>query len=140
RRRPVPSPGTRRDVAAGLARRRVIGTRVVVTGPVYWDLFVRARVHPFPGTDPAELSRRVAAALDAFFDPLAGGPQGDGWPFGRDVYRSEVLQVLDETPGVDHVLSLELVVDGVGRCGNVCLGPTGLVAAGAHEITVETRA
>lgn len=140
RRRPFPSPGTRRAVAAGLARRRMIGTRVVVTGPVYRDLFVRARVRPFPGTDPAELSRRVAAALDAFFDPLTGGPEGGGWPFGRDVYRSEVLQVLDQTPGVDHVLALELVVDGEGRCGNVCLGPTGLVVAGTHEITVEARA
>jgi hypothetical protein len=140
RRKPSPSPGTRRAVAAGLARRRVIGTRVVVTGPTYRDLLVRARVRPFPGTDPAELSRRVSAALDAFFDPLTGGPEGGGWPFGRDVYRSEVLQVLDETPGVDHVLSLELVVDGEGRCGNVCLGPTGLVAAGPHEITVEARA
>ena len=140
RRKPSPSPGTRRAVAAGLARRRVIGTRVVVTGPTYRDLFVRARVRPFPGTDPAELSRRIAAALDAFFDPLTGGPEGGGWPFGRDVYRSEVLQVIDETPGVDHVLSLELVVDGEGRCSNVCLGATGLPAAGTHEIEVEARA
>jgi predicted phage baseplate assembly protein len=140
RRKPSPSPGTRRAVAAGLARRRVIGTRVVVAGPAYRDLFVRARVRPHPGTDPADLSRRIAAALDAFFDPLTGGSEGGGWPFGRDVYRSEVLQVLDETPGVDHVLALELVVDGEGRCGNVCLGPTGLVAAGPHEITVEARA
>lgn len=138
--RPSPSPGTRRAVAAGLARRRVIGTRVVVAGPAYRDLIVRARVRPHPGTHPADLARRIAAALDAFFDPLTGGPEGGGWPFGRDVYRSEVLQVLDETPGVDHVLSLELVVDGEGRCGNVCLGPTGLVAAGIHEITVEARA
>jgi hypothetical protein len=38
---------------------------------------------------------------------------------------------------VDHVLSLELIVEGCGAtCGNVCLRPTGLVVAGAHEIEV----
>ena len=40
-------------------------------------------------------------------------------------------------PGVAHVLSLELIKDDEPpSCGNLCLGPTGLVDAGAHEITV----
>jgi hypothetical protein len=79
----------------------------------------------------------VRDALDRFFHPLAGGPEGTGWPFGRDVYRSEVLQVIDEVPGVANVLALELVGDPCDpTCGNLCLGPTGLVAAGPHEVDV----
>jgi hypothetical protein len=83
------------------------------------------------------LAARLGEALDRFFHPLRGGPDGDGWPVGRDVYRAEVLQVLDETDGSDHVLALELV-DGRGNasCGNLCLPPTALVAAGPHEIEV----
>ena len=58
---------------------------------------VRATVRACPGVNRSGLNGRLAAALDRFFHPLAGGPEGGGWPFGRDVYRSEVLQVLDET-------------------------------------------
>jgi hypothetical protein len=137
RRRPVPSPGLLRAVASYLGRRRVIGTRIEVFGPSYLEVAVRARVRAFPGVPARELAARVTAALDRFFDPLEGGPEGGGWPFGRDVYRSEVLQVIDETPGVDCVLSLELIAaGGPPSCGNVCLGPTTLVAAGTHAVEV----
>jgi predicted phage baseplate assembly protein len=139
-RRPFPSAGTRRAVMRFLSRRRLIGTRVVVVGPRYLEIAVRASVRLLAGVDPASLRERIVAALDRFFHPLAGGPDGEGWPFGRDVYRSEVLQVIDEVPGVDHVLSLELV-SGCGChgpvCGNVCVGPIGLAASGRHEIAIE---
>jgi len=95
-----------------LDRRRLIGTRVKVTGPTYVEVEVRARVRAKTGVVKTELKQRVIDALNEFLDPLHGGPQRTGWPFGRDVYRSEVLQVIDETPGVDCVLSLELVAKG----------------------------
>jgi predicted phage baseplate assembly protein len=135
--RPMPSAALRRHVTAYLNRRRVIGTRVEVVGPTYVSVAVKARVQSAPGTNRVQLRRRLVSALDKFFDPLEGGPDGDGWPFGRDVYRGEVLQMLDEESGVDHVLSLEFL-DGTGtsRCGNLCLGPLGLVAAGEHQIEV----
>ena len=135
--RPAPSPGLLRLVTEYLARRRVIGSRVVVVGPSYLELTVRAKVEACSGVNKAELRRRIADSLDRFFHPLTGGPAGKGWPFGRDVFRSEVLQVIDETPGVDHALSLELIgADGAPQCGNVCLAPMELVAAGAHQIEV----
>jgi predicted phage baseplate assembly protein len=139
RRKPMPGAGTLRAVARYLARRRVIGTRVVVAGPTYLEVSVRATVRAFPGVSPAALRERVVAALDRFFHPLTGGPDGQGWPFGRDVYRSEVLQVLDEVPGVDHVLALEMAAGcgcGGAGCGNLCVGPLGLAASGRHEIQV----
>jgi predicted phage baseplate assembly protein len=135
--RPAPGLGLRRAVAAYLDRRRTIGTRVEVAGPVYVTVTVRATVQACPDARLAELGDAVRAALDRFFHPLTGGPDGTGWPFGRDVYRAEVLQVIDEVPGVANVLALELAGDGAGpSCGNLCLGPTGLVAAGPHEVEV----
>ncbi len=135
--RPAPSAGLIQEVAARLERRRTIGTRVIVAGPRYLEVAVRARLRSFTGIDQARLSRRVAEALDGFFHPITGGPAGAGWPLGRDVYRAEVMQVIDETPGVDHVLSLELIAEGCApSCGNVCLGPTWLVAPGPHDIEV----
>lgn len=133
RRRPAPSEGTRRAVARHLGRRRIVGTRIAVAGPRYTEVAVRAAVRPLPGADPAALRERILEALHRLFDPLR-------WPLGRDVYRSEVLQALDEVPGLDHVLSLELLAEGgEPSCGNVCIRPLGLVAAGRHEIEVEGK-
>ena len=58
-------------------------------------------------------------------------------PFGRDVYRSEILQVIDGVPGVDYVSKLELTEDQGGTiCGNLCIGPTWLVTTGRCQIDV----
>lgn len=134
--RPAPSPGLRHAVAACLDRRRMLGTRVEVTGPTYTEVSVRARVQATRSASRADLASRLRAAVDGFFDPLAGGPDGTGWPLGRDVYRLEVMQVLDEVPGVEHVVELELQTGTGAQCGDVCIGQTGLVAAGAHQIEV----
>jgi predicted phage baseplate assembly protein len=136
---PMPGRQLLQLVKRHLDRLRSIGTRVEVTGPVYLELTVRATVEACTGVARTALQDRVVAALNRFLDPLTGGPDGTGWPFGRDVYRSEILQVIDQTPGVDHVVSLELVANGGDpQCGNVCLGALGLVFAGRHSIEVVT--
>jgi baseplate J-like protein len=135
--RPQPSAGLRRAVAAYLRHRRLVGSRVEVVGPEYREVSVRAKVKAFDGVSKAALRQRITTALDDFFSPLEGGPEGEGWPFGRDVYRSEVLQTIDEVAGVDHVVSMEMIADSCDpQCGNICLAPTQLVAAGMHEIEV----
>ena len=135
--KPFPSAGLRRAVAAYLTRRRVIGTRVEVVAPTYLEVTVRAQVKATLGTDKGSLQIRVREALERFFHPLWGGPNASGWPFGRDVYRSEVLQTIDETTGVDNVLSLELIAGtNEPQCGNICVGLTGLVLSGQHQIEI----
>jgi predicted phage baseplate assembly protein len=135
--RPLPSPGLRRAVAVYLNRRRIIGTRVEVVGPHYVEVGIRAQVEALVGVSKVSLRQKILTALDTFLHPLQGGPAGAGWPFGRDVYRAEILQVIDEVAGVAHVLALELVPAGCeAQCGNVCLSPTSLVTAGHHDIQV----
>jgi len=135
--RPMPSRGLLSDVSTYLHSRRLVGTRVEVVAPRYLEITVRARVSSLSGTNRNAVRQKVIAALDSFFNPLNGGPDGTGWPFGRDVYRSEVLQVIDEVIGVDHVLKIELIADSCDpQCGNVCVAPTWLVAAGNHQIEI----
>lgn len=135
--RPAPCPGLRHAVSSYLASRRILGTRVEVVGPTYAEVAVRASVRARRGIGIGKLEQRIRTALDEFFHPLSGGPDKDGWPFGRHVYRSEVLQILDEAPGTDYVISLELIAaEGEVTCGNVCIPATGLVAAGPHQIEV----
>ncbi|WP_437937087.1 putative baseplate assembly protein [Sorangium sp. So ce341] len=137
RRRPQPSAGLRAAVRAWLAPRRVLGTRVEVVGPTYLEVEVHARVRLLEKQRPERVQRAIVSALDRFLDPLRGGPDGGGWPFGRDVYRAEILQTIDDVPGVDHVLELSLVPAGCAPiCGNLCLKPTWLTTPGAHHVEV----
>jgi predicted phage baseplate assembly protein len=135
--RPMPSGGLLGAVRAFLERRRLIGTRIEVIGPSYLEVTARATVTADPGSAREGVRARVVDAVRQFFDPLAGGPDGTGWPLGRDVYRTEVLDVINRVEGVARVKDLELVAEGCGVCSNVCVGRTGLVASGSHEITVE---
>jgi predicted phage baseplate assembly protein len=134
--RPSPSPGLRRAVAAQLAPHRLVGTRLTVAGPRYVTVTVVATLAAGRLAVPAEVRRRAVDAVNAFLDPLTGGPAGTGWPFGRDVVRAEVLQVLDDVAGVEHVTALELIGPNGESCGNLCLGPLELVEAGEHAIEV----
>ncbi len=136
--RPMPSAGLLRAIQRYLDRRRVLCTRLVVVGPQYVEVRARATVRAMTGADASRVQADVVRALDLFLDPLVGGPAGRGWPFGRDVYRSEVLQVIDGVDGVDHVLALTLSDDrGGASCANICVPPTWLVAPGVHSIVAE---
>ena len=133
----MPSEGLLQAVGAYLDRRRVVGTHVDVVGPGYTEIGVTARVRARVGADQTTVRNDVIAALRALFDPLSGGMDGDGWPFGRTVYRAEVLQAIDGVPGVDTVLSMTMSADGQpAQCGNVCIGPTQLITSGQHVVEV----
>jgi hypothetical protein len=135
--RPQPSEGLIRMVRRYLDRRRTIGTRLLVVGPDYIEVRIAATAQALPGSDEGRVRDNVIAALDAFLDPLTGGPDGRGWPFGRDVYRSEILHVIDAAPGVDHVIALSLSdIPGEEQCGNLCVPPVALVTPGPHRIEV----
>jgi hypothetical protein len=135
--RPEPSQGLLHAVKRFLDRRRIVGTRVEVVGPYYLEVSVKARVRTRPHTIPTRVQAQIRQALHAFLDPRSGGPNGFGWPFGRDVYRSEILQVIDGVSGVDHVLELSLSAPGgEPLCGNIAVCPTWLVTPGAHQISV----
>ncbi len=134
--RPQPTTALLDAVRAEVGRRRIVGSRIVVTGPTYVDVSVRAALALTAWADAATTLAAARNALDAYLHPLTGGPEHRGWPFGRDVYRADILAVLDGVAGVASVTALELL-DGQGRatCGNVCVAPTALVGAGAHELT-----
>jgi hypothetical protein len=52
-------------------------------------------------------------ALRRFLDPLCGGHDGKGWPFGRAVYVSELYALLDPLPGIESLD--EVVILDTGR-------------------------
>jgi hypothetical protein len=71
-------------------------------------------------TQETEQKGVVELAVDAlreFFDPLKGGPQRRGWPFGRSIYLSEIYALLDDLPGVDYVSRLTPTISVAPRAG-----------------------
>jgi hypothetical protein len=114
-----------------------VTTDIQVVGPEYVEVGVAARVRLRPGASSAKTPQRIRAALKAFLNPLTGGPDSLGWPFGRAVFRSEVLQIIDAVPGVDHVIEMTLQTPGGSpQCSDIALCPMALVRSGAHEIEV----
>ena len=50
----------------------------------------------------------MEAQLYTFINPLVGGTDGNGWPFGRDLFVSDIMAVLLTIPGVNFVRSVNL--------------------------------
>jgi hypothetical protein len=50
----------------------------------------------------------VRAALRRFLHPLSGGPDRQGWAFGRRVYESDIYGLIESLPGVQFVSDLQL--------------------------------
>ncbi|MGD9528298.1 baseplate J/gp47 family protein [Pseudonocardia sp.] len=91
-----------------LEPRRLLTTRHHVVGPVYADVGIAAHLGLH---DDAPAPAALAAArerLAAFLDPLGGGPDRDGWPFGRAVYASEVYAELARVAPVRWVDGVEV--------------------------------
>jgi predicted phage baseplate assembly protein len=99
----IPSEETLRAIASRLEECRLVGTRVLVEPPLYQGVTIVARLRSRPR---ASAARVEAAALDALFghlNPISGGPDGQGWPFGRPVQSGEIFSILQSVPDVELV-------------------------------------
>jgi hypothetical protein len=136
----MPSQALLDAVTRHLEPRRLVASQIHVTPPRYRRIGVQATLHLACGADAWLAEASARERLDAFLDPLSGGPDGTGWPFGRPVYRSEVMALLAGTTGVDRVTGLGLIAGAGGpTCDNVELCPHELVRPGRHRLQVETE-
>jgi WD40 repeat protein len=84
-------------------------SHINVMGPGYIQVAVQAKIVPKDIDDAQLVKQRLLKTLNNFLHPLTGGPEGTGWQFGRDVYVSEVCQVIEGTEGVSHALDVQLI-------------------------------
>ena len=117
-----------------LEKYRLMGTELFVLPPEYVRVKVVTDVAKDPRSQDDYVIPAVQKALAGFLNPIkGGGPDRDGWPFGRPVYLSEVLQVIDGAEGVDHVNSCQLFSWVKGKTG----GPVesvGRISIPAHAL------
>jgi hypothetical protein len=140
-RRPMPSFELRQQVQRSLARRApaAIARHVAVIPPTYLAVGVQAVLAPVDPTEAGPVLAAVQVTLRAFLHPLTGGPDGRGWPFGRDVFISDVASLLESIDGVDYVETLTLLLEGTPVGDRVTVPGERMVVAGPLLLTLSGR-
>lgn len=126
-----------------LDERRVVGSRVVVEPPFYRGVTVVARITPRGRADPEALRLAALEALYRYLHPVEGGPDGNGWPFGRPVQAGDIFAVLQRVPACELVEDVRLFpADPItGQRGEavqrIDVPPHGLVQSYEHQVRVQ---
>jgi predicted phage baseplate assembly protein len=91
-----------------LDARRLLTTRLEIQQPAYIWVTVQTRIKTLPKAEPERVRYAVKAALYRFLHPVFGGPDGDGWPFGRVLTIDKVYALIQTVPGVEYATELNL--------------------------------
>ena len=106
-------------VRSHLNQYRLLTTALNIREPQYLGIKVTANIVPSEHQRPEVVRTRVLQALRSFISPLAIGSfdqeeedllgaEWKGWPFGRDLYVSEIYSIIQRVPGVRHVVDIQL--------------------------------
>jgi hypothetical protein len=133
---PMPSPGLIEEVRAYLQKRAALGVAVNIDSPKYVQIGIETVLVPKDPTDAGPLVRKAEAALAAYLNPVSGGTSGQGWGFGRSVYRSDVAAVLYKklSQQLAYAEDISLLVDGIPAGDQVKLPADALPCAGTIRV------
>lgn len=135
--KPTPSEGTLRVVCACLDKARLITTELYILPPTYRLVKVTTDVTADDRADLAEVKTDIQQALLQYFHPLTGGEDGQGWPFGGDIFYSRVYGRAT-VDGVQSIERLVISLDGMEapECTNVPLCDGELAYSVEHVVNV----
>jgi predicted phage baseplate assembly protein len=112
---PVADPSALAAVRTRLEAARLAGTEVFVAPAPYRPVRIVIDVRGDVG-DPEELRLRLLDALQTFLDPLRGGDDENGRPFGEPVRPSALLRRAQEVVGDSgQVTAVAVALDGVAE-------------------------
>jgi predicted phage baseplate assembly protein len=126
-----------------LDERRLLTARVEIAAPEYRQIAVEADVRVRPGCDFERVAEAVKTSLYRYINPVCGGPKGQGWPFGRSLFTSEVNSVVQSTEDVDYLEDVRVYsVDWeTGQRqpvdGRLTIPPNGLICSAEHQVKVQ---
>ena len=138
---PRPDPGMLSQVRTVLGRARLLGEELFVREPRYRAARLRVEVTGTP-RDPAAVRAKVQLALKQYLDPLAGGDDKNGWPFGAPLRPSALLRAAQSAAGRDSELSSVAIAlddtDSWENCRDVVIRPHELVVLGDVRVRFST--
>jgi predicted phage baseplate assembly protein len=121
---------------------RVIGSRVLIETPAYQGIRVKATLRAGPRMNLDDLKQVAEDALHTYFDPISGGPDGGGWPFGRPVNIGEVYSILQGLRGTEYIEEAQLLpidletMEPDPEATRIDIEPNTLILSCDHDITV----
>jgi hypothetical protein len=109
----------RHTVRSYLDRYRLLTTTVNVREPRYLAVRVAAEVVAAANAHRRDIVSRVSELLRLYISPLALESSDRrlaalldagraGWPFGQDLYVAELYSLIQQVPGVRHVLDVRI--------------------------------
>jgi len=127
-----------------LTARSVLGIGIEVRLAEITCVSVSAELHFREGTErlaAEEGIQRGEELLYRYLNPYTGGPVGEGWPFGRSLYLSEIYGLLQGIPGVESVEGVKVYVSETGEWTPSKPAPPSLrlpkyavICSGKHQI------
>ncbi|MBE0430681.1 MAG: putative baseplate assembly protein [Dehalococcoidia bacterium] len=137
----VPRP-VREQVQAYLDERRLLATRLELDTARYISVAVVVRVKARRGSSHQKVAADVEARLYKYINPVCGGLDGSGWPFGRSLSLAELYAALQGIPRVDYIEEVSIFpVDAEAdqrqeATTTIVVPPYGVVCSSRHEVTV----
>jgi len=137
---PLPNAHTLAKVANHLDRLRLISTELHVVAPTYNEVSIEADMVVGRTANPQIVREELEARLNAFLHPLTGGADGLGWPFGGNIYYSDIYRIIIETRDVLRLADGQLAIRVNGElapfCRDIEICPGELVYAAPHQLNM----
>lgn len=106
------TPQLHHQVQQYLDERRLVGIQVRLQTPTYVGVMVQTEVSLEPQYNNPQAQEHLLQALQVklyrFLNPLTGGNDGQGWPFGKPLYPSDIITLLQGERGVRYLGSVLL--------------------------------
>jgi predicted phage baseplate assembly protein len=139
---PQPDPGALEAAKNRLNAARLVGSEVFVRRPVYRSVWLSANVVSDSALS-VDLRQQIVTRLQKFLDPLVGGDEGKGWPFGDPLRPSSLVRVAQAAlGGAADVLRVSVRLDGMDTpesCKDVAIGPHELLKLEQVVLHVQRR-
>lgn len=104
---PAASGGVLRDVDAYLRARSSPAVDLRLAGPTWVEVAVTGLdITAVSALGTEVLRDRIERALSAFFHPITGNVDGEGWAFGALPNESDVYRLVTSIPGVNRIGAL----------------------------------
>jgi hypothetical protein len=117
---PVADPPTLDAVLAALNGARLVTSEVYVRPAPYRPVFINVTIAASPA-DPQALRDAVVQALQRYLDPLVGGDDGTGWPFGGSLRPSSLIRIVQQAAGhAGTVRSVGIILDDRSQPAESC--------------------
>lgn len=99
----------REAIRAYLDERRLISTRLDVLPPAYFWVSTKVILGVGRFANAESVKIRAETRLYQYLNPITGGPDGKGWPFGRHLYATDIISALRDVSGIEVIHEVKLL-------------------------------